>query len=100
MVLASHRSEERIQMKLELKHVPSGRAAVAAVAVTTVVALFFALAGAPGARADSGTTVTVLTQNLYFGADLTPVLQTTSPAAFFGAVATAYNQGVASDWNG
>src|SRR5438046_291589 len=80
--------------------VRSTRLTVSAVVVTAVVALLAALAGASGARADSGTTVTVMTQNLYFGADLTPVIQTTTPAAFFAAVGVAYNQGVASDWNG
>jgi endonuclease/exonuclease/phosphatase family metal-dependent hydrolase len=41
-----------------------------------------------------------MTQNLYFGADLSPVIAAPTPTAFFLAVAGAYNQGVASDWNG
>jgi endonuclease/exonuclease/phosphatase family metal-dependent hydrolase len=78
----------------------SARVTVRAVVVTALLVLLAALAGATGARADSGTTVTVMTQNLYFGADLTPVIQTTTPTGFFAAVTAAYNQGVASDWNG
>src|SRR5260221_2205278 len=74
---------------------PCGGAFLVASLVSAVV-LF---GGATGARADSGTTVTVMTQNLYFGADLTPVIQATSQTAFFAAVTAAYNQGVANDWN-
>jgi endonuclease/exonuclease/phosphatase family metal-dependent hydrolase len=62
-----------------------------------VTALF---AGATSARADNGTTVTVMTRNLYFGADLTPAITAQSQLAFFLAVAGAYNHAVATDWSG
>jgi endonuclease/exonuclease/phosphatase family metal-dependent hydrolase len=71
-----------------------------AIVVAVLVAAVAAFGGATSARADSGTTLKVMTQNLYFGADLTPVIQAPNPSAFFAAVAAAYNQGVASDWNG
>src|SRR5436305_9375706 len=65
--------------------------------MATVVA---ALAGATAVHADNGTTVTVMTRNLYFGTDLSPVIAAPTQLAFFLAAAGAYNQGVASDWNG
>src|SRR5690349_10675160 len=71
------------------------RLALAAVAAAPAL-----LTAAPVARADSGTTVTVMTRNLYFGADLSPVIAAPSLTQFALAVAGAYNQGVASDWNG
>src|SRR5688572_12230318 len=39
----------------------------------------------------------VMTQNLYFGTDLTPVLTAPNQSALIGAVTTAYGQVVASD---
>jgi endonuclease/exonuclease/phosphatase family metal-dependent hydrolase len=69
-------------------------------ALAAIVAVPAFLTAASSARADSGTTVTVMTRNLYFGADLSPVIAATSPTQFLNAVAGAYNQGVASDWSG
>lgn len=68
--------------------------------VLVLVGVAAALAGATGARADNGTTITVMTRNLYLGADLTPVIAAPTQTAFLLAVAGAYNQGVASDWDG
>jgi endonuclease/exonuclease/phosphatase family metal-dependent hydrolase len=64
-----------------------------------VAALAATLAGAAGVRADDGTTVTVMTRNLYFGADLSPVIAAPNQLAFVSAVARAYNTGLASDWS-
>jgi hypothetical protein len=52
----------------------------------------------PAARADAGTTVTVMTRNLYFGTDLTPAIEALGPSAFETAVANAYTEAQASDF--
>jgi len=52
----------------------------------------------PAARADAGTTVTVMTRNLYFGTDLTPVIDAPNAQAFTTAVASAYDEAQASDF--
>jgi endonuclease/exonuclease/phosphatase family metal-dependent hydrolase len=51
----------------------------------------------PAASADAGTTVTVMTRNLYFGTDLTPVIEAPKQE-FTTAVATAYDEAQASDF--
>src|SRR5437868_14845057 len=68
--------------------------------LAVVVGAVALLAGATAARGDNGTTVTVMTRNLYFGADLAPVIGAPTTTEFLLGVAGAYNQGVASDWNG
>src|SRR3954453_11801019 len=57
-----------------------------------------ALIGAGHARA--GTVVTVMTRNLYFGTDLTPVVTSQSQSQFFTAVAGAYDEAQASNFSG
>ena len=59
--------------------------------LTAVVAFAVAAGTAKGA------TVTVMTRNLYFGTDLTPVLTAASPGAFVTAAAAAYNEAEASN---
>jgi len=44
--------------------------------------------------------ITVMTRNLYFGADLTPVLAAQSQSQLLAAVATAYGQAQATDFAG
>lgn len=51
----------------------------------------------PVASAATGATVTVMTRNLYFGTDLTPVIEA-SAADFTTAVANAYDEAQASDF--
>jgi endonuclease/exonuclease/phosphatase family metal-dependent hydrolase len=63
-----------------------------------VAAILVALIGASYARA--GTVVTVMTRNLYFGTDLTPVVTSQSQSQFFTAVATAYSEAQASNFSG
>jgi len=52
---------------------------------------------AVAAATPSFRTVTVMTRNLYFGTDLTPILQAQTQLQLFLAVGTAYGQVVASD---
>jgi hypothetical protein len=52
----------------------------------------------PAASADAGTTVTVMTRNLYFGTDLTPAIDAPNAQAFVTAVANAYTEAQASDF--
>jgi hypothetical protein len=54
----------------------------------------------PEAPADNGTTVTVMTRNLYLGTDLTPVLQASTQLGFVLAVASAFDEAQASDFAG
>ena len=63
--------------------------------LAVVVGAVALLAGATAARGDNGTTVTVMTRNLYFGADLAPVIGAPTTTEFLLGVAGAYNQGVA-----
>jgi Endonuclease/Exonuclease/phosphatase family len=62
------------------------------------VAVSAGLLAVPAASADAGTTVTVMTRNLYFGTDLTPAIEAMSLGAFETAVATAYDEAQASDF--
>lgn len=52
----------------------------------------------PAASADVGTTVTVMTRNLYFGTDLTPAIDAPDAQAFVTAVGNAYTEAQASDF--
>jgi hypothetical protein len=65
--------------------------------------LFFAvivaaLAGAGSAHA--GSVVTVMTRNLYFGTELTPVVTAPNAPAFFSAVQAAFTEAQASNFAG
>jgi hypothetical protein len=68
--------------------------------VMVMVAALAALAGAPrgAAAAGNGPPVTVMTRNIYFGADLSPALGATTPAEFEAAVAQIAAQAFASDF--
>lgn len=50
------------------------------------------------ASAGNPTTVTVMTRNIYLGADLTPAIAAQSPSAFLGAVAQIYGTVLANDF--
>ena len=56
--------------------------------------------GVHGVHADDGTTVTVMTRNLYFGTDLTPVINAPDLPSLFSAIASAFNEAQASDFFG
>ena len=79
-------------MRARLQSVPTRRSRriIAGVAAACLLA---GAGSASSARADTGTTVTVMTRNLYFGADLAPVLASTTTQGFFDAVRGAYLQG-------
>ena len=64
---------------------------------TIVAALVVAAVTAGSAHA---ATVSVMTRNLYFGTDLTPVVTATSPADFFARVANVYDEAQASNFDG
>lgn len=64
-------------------------------AALAVVSANGALAGPP-LRGDR--TVTVMTRNIYFGADLAPVVTAPTPGQFVLATAQAYRQALASDF--
>ncbi len=55
------------------------------VALLAVAALFAAFAGSAEAKTTKGTTVKVMSRNLYLGADLTPAIQSTSTESFIEA---------------
>jgi endonuclease/exonuclease/phosphatase family metal-dependent hydrolase len=70
--------------------------------VLAVLATAAAL-GAPAAQAENGRhfnhrTVTVMTQNLYLGADLNPIFSAPNPFALFAAVGAAWNSVQANDF--
>ncbi len=56
--------------------------------------------GAAAAQADGGGDLTVMTRNLYFGTDLTPVIGAPTPYDFVTRVAAAFNQAQATDFAG
>jgi endonuclease/exonuclease/phosphatase family metal-dependent hydrolase len=62
-----------------------------------VAAVVIAAVAVGSARA---ATVSVMTRNLYFGTNLSPVLAATTPSAFFAAVADAYDKAEASNFAG
>jgi endonuclease/exonuclease/phosphatase family metal-dependent hydrolase len=64
---------------------PSRRAALVLIAVAAVLMALVAVATAKPSKQSQGTTVGVMTRNLYLGADLTPAIQSTSREAFFEA---------------
>ncbi len=55
------------------------------VLLLAVAALFTAFAGSAEAKTTKGTTVKVMSRNLYLGADLTPAIQSTSTESFIEA---------------
>src|SRR3954471_7776102 len=70
--------------------------------VLVVLATAAALA-APAAQAENGRhvnhrTVTVMTQNLYLGADLSPIFAAPNQLALFGAVGAAWSSVQANDF--
>lgn len=64
-----------------------------------IVGLTPGIASAAGPQ-DSmrGPVITVMTRNLYMGADLVPVITAATPAEFFGAVTTVFQQVQATDF--
>lgn len=70
--------------------------------LSTLVALtaLCAVAAAPARADDDGDELTVMSRNLYFGADLGPVITAPNPPAFFAAVAAAYTAAQATDFAG
>ena len=73
-------------------------AAKARLAVLTAVALALLFSVAGPVTAKEKPELTVMTQNLYLGADLTPVLSAPNPGAFLVAVAGLYAVVQASDF--
>lgn len=68
----------------------------AGVAVTLALGLALSF-GAASANAE-GSSVTVMTRNLYYGTDLGPVIAAQTPTDFFAAVASAYTGAQATDF--
>lgn len=69
------------------------------VAVAVAVLVAAALTPAPAAAAPRhGATLTVMTRNLYLGADLAPIVAAPSPDAAFQAAAAAWSQAQANDF--
>ena len=68
-----------------------------------VAAAFLLLAGgasgAPAKAPPRQTTITVMTRNLYLGANLDPIVHATSPQEAFRAVAAGWAQVQANDFN-
>lgn len=71
---------------------------VLSTAVAVGVALYAGTLTVATASADAGTTVTVMTRNLYFGTDLTPAIDAPNAQAFVTAVGNAYTEAQASDF--
>lgn len=72
-----------------------------------VVFALLAVVAVPGSPAAAGDppfagerTVTVMTYNIYFGADLTPLITAPDTTSFLLAVGSAYRQAMASDFAG
>ncbi|MEO6204023.1 MAG: endonuclease/exonuclease/phosphatase family protein [Mycobacteriales bacterium] len=63
-----------------------------------VTAVLAPLSAPVTAYAGQGTTLTVMSRNLYLGADLTPAIAATSVPAFLGAVAGIYGNVLATDF--
>ena len=72
---------------------PSRRLALSLLAAALACLAFAGLAEAkPGKHKPKGTTVNVMTRNLYLGADLTPAIQSTSTADFIEANGGIFRQ--------